>query len=363
MSQSLHRAELETVNHPGRLANHLANMPHQYSGDHTYGASVGGLITASTGDVIFDIPRAEGPYYCVFMRIMFQRRATNACTTLNGANGEATNTDDVNRNDENKRMRREANTQRYRQVADGRHTSVTPGPAPNAIPANTNIDPVITDDVRQATVTQPLPPPKITPTYFPDLCQREIFYVLPQPSWVVVNQECVAFCIFAWAGVLHYYGWLSDFWCLVIFAIAFIIFINRYTAEWFRDIRLHTFHSITSEPYHTPPDHLEISWFPRLRQWNDVSVTHHTSRDFNASSHVTVCRALLACLAVKHPLASPTEHSIQQFVASLTSHFGAEIAAEHQELFIATCEVYYQDMLRHHARRKLLGVRLRYPSA
>lgn len=49
-------------------------------------------------------------------------------SSLNGCNGEATNSDDVNINDENKRRRREADTQRHRQISSGRHTSVTHGP-------------------------------------------------------------------------------------------------------------------------------------------------------------------------------------------------------------------------------------------
>jgi hypothetical protein len=44
-----------------------------------------------------------------------------SASSLNGANGEATNSDDVNTNDERKRMFKEAETHKHSKIADGKH--------------------------------------------------------------------------------------------------------------------------------------------------------------------------------------------------------------------------------------------------
>lgn len=297
-------------------------------------------------------------------------------SSINGCNGEATNTDDVNNaNSSNKRLHKEANTNKYRRNGNstGKHQKVENGPPQEtvcdaaAIAAKDDASRVTTDEakenhVKEAIITQPVKnADNRRPDYVPRHVQKQIYYQMPTVHWWEYSHMSEFLNGTVILTVLKWYHFISSDTFLVLLIVWYVLLILGLCGFWNID-RMGTFHSLKAIAFFTPADIVVYTWFGRHRV-GDRHVEHHTDRSFNAFVDKTICMTFYDVLHVKHPAAAPSDHAIQQFAATLNNHFGPDVSCAQREILYDTCKFYYQDMLRADHERRLLGIRRAFPTA
>lgn len=114
----------------------------------------------------------------------------------------------------------------------------------------------------------------------------------------------------------------------------------------------------TASPYEQVLRPFMLPW-----DYHDNRVVRY-SRDlagFNAYTDVAIDLTLYRLLQRKHPLVTPREHTIQLLMSTAAHSIDPESFGDHHQMYMNTCELYFQDMMRHEARRLELGARRTIP--
>jgi hypothetical protein len=111
------------------------------------------------------------------------------------------------------------------------------------------------------------------------------------------------------------------------------------------------------------PYSLIMSPFILPFDYHDHKVVYYHSdlAGFNAYQVKNIDLHLYQLLQRKHPLAAPREHLLQMLMSTASSMIDEESFAEHHDLYLNTCELYFQDMMRYRARMRMMGVRSTIP--
>lgn len=293
-------------------------------------------------------------------------RNPHCASQLNGSNGEYTNADDVNKNDENKRVRREADTRRFAAIADGKHRKPTPRSSPDIpLPLSAIPTPVVKKEL-------------VRDAYTPLLKSCKVYLELPRHRELIAPYEYYLLALSFFAMLVYVSASLTpdidsimsgylflqmstirafaNVMCyayLVLIAAWCVSKVHTRVLTWFLPRRIDTFQSVSGDVFTTPLDSLIL---PSTR-------IHHTERAFNCVNEQVYCEKLYGVLLAKHPMCAPREHTMQQLAATLTTFLGPEDCSIHQELLVSTTEYYFQQMIRSENRRRLIGAKRVFPTA
>lgn len=337
----------------------------------------------------------------------------SCASQLNGLNGEATNSDDVEDQADRKRRHKEAETHKHSKVADGKHRKVGNGICfkhlrgeckhekckyhhpdaetmraivaavrePISVPSEHDLQKADVDRsneikgdtpasvVESPTIQQftsasgPLPPyeslPRPSGVQAPRnehiLVERQLFYQLPdqRTSYLVLIMigTLVSLTII---GCICGIAWLPYF-LVTHFIGAYVLIRLRPWVYALYDGVLRIASGVPTTDFFGRVDarfHLN-----RRDTFSPLTgrVRYHYGRGYNASRNVMISTQAYACLQQRHPCVQPRQHTIQMLTATLVNEF-KNTGISH-DVFLNTASIYFQDMIRLEEERILMGVR------
>lgn len=352
-------------------------------------------------------------YHCWYTQEISCPQLVQVPSQINGSQGEATNTDDLAQRREPVdhqnalRARREArNRMVHGAVGEGRHRRVRFGPpvppAQQVAPApavEPNVQPPPAP-VPQAPVQNPnapiVAPAAARPIHNIALDEVKIYLIHEKPSllgvanawyWPLLQHITYAFLLDYVSCHAMGYSDEERLRCQILLASTHFL-IRAVTLKWFCAIcatyvviKTYGFTTLSyvallhfySLLYFMWPTSITDTFFTLdaqvfVQRVSTVSASGWWSYSssvlgFDAYQTVQIDRNLLKLLQFKHPCASPREHTIQVLMSTTVSELGRELCTENHDLFLRTCEYYYQELIRQEHRRKMLGVRKTMPVA
>jgi len=341
-------------------------------------------------------------------------------SSLNGINGEATNSDDVNINDERKRMFKEAETHKHSKVADGKHrkpknkpsydellvkvnqqnyqlaqakklacelfqpTTAAPASAENsqavetAKPDKPPTTPVTGDGA--GSTLNPLHTGTVPPTSDAKLDPAETKQdnSLPRPPGVsapptapLVTRKLYYTLPKQCSVIPFVVAILLTGAIITVVLTPSVLVIPVFLSFSFLVVLLYKFVPIYRAAYDLC--RFLTSSIPEVEAFGHIDTTmyntandafspatgklrYHYGRDFNAYRVVDISKEMYDFLCLKHPNAQPRIHTIQMFMSTLTTEF-SERTDIPRDIAQNTADVYFQDMIRLEEQRMLLGAR------
>ncbi len=299
----------------------------------------------------------EGYYYfccdfqlCVSCHSVVCTCSSTCCHTLNGVNGEATNTDDLD-NADRVRRGKESKTNRWRSGLNARSGRMNYGPRPidkalaDTINAKAGLDEQVKEDEKLEEIDMCTTTARLYYKKKSDFCGRWSmgFVIGGYMLFCLLVLMCAPQSWFSEDGFVTY-GYIK-FVLFTIITTLFLYLIWEFS-YFLRNMETRKFESLM---LHDQSFAKLVDW--QLRQLSNSNEIDFSAGDFDAYEEVTVSMKYIDALRAKHCGIRCNVNTVDVLMSSLTTTYKSDITM-YYSIMMNSALVYYQERLRVNSRKE-----------